>query len=107
MLAAFKSILVALDGDQGGLDAAVLAALLATPDGELTLAHVLTGAARGRSTDEVRRAAVEVMRRHRRGPVAAAPPLVTTRAGSVVASLRELVEARSIELLVVGHHHHR
>jgi nucleotide-binding universal stress UspA family protein len=107
MLAAFQSILVALDGGQGGLDAAALGAELAGPESALALAHVLTGATRARPGDEVRQEAVEVMRPHRSDPAGPDPPLLTTRGGSVVAGLRELVDAHGGELVVVGVHHHR
>ena len=107
MFAAFQSILVALDGHVGGLDAAALAAQLAGPESELALAHVLTGAAGARPTGETARAAVDVMRAHRADLADAHPPVFTTTARSVVAGLRELVDARGAELLVVGTHHRR
>jgi nucleotide-binding universal stress UspA family protein len=104
MFAAFQSILVALDGEQGGLDAAALGSLLTAPGTELTLAHVLIGA---RAGGEALQTAVNVVRWLRPDLPGAGPDLVTPRAHSVVAGLRELVDTRRVELLVVGAHHHR
>jgi nucleotide-binding universal stress UspA family protein len=94
MFAAFRTILVALDGGTGGLDAVALGALLAVPETRLTCVHVVTPAERADAADAARQAA---------GPGA---EWLTVRADSVISGLRELVEARKVELLVVGSHHH-
>jgi nucleotide-binding universal stress UspA family protein len=103
MFAAFQSILVALDGEQSGLDAAILGRLLAAPGTELTLAHVLTGARVG---GETLQAAANAIRRLRPDLPGAEPDLVMHRARSVVAGLRELVDTRGVDLVVLGAHHH-
>jgi len=107
MYAAYHSILVALDGRQGGLDAAALGAQLATRDSELALGHVLTGAPDARNTDDARRAALEAMRAHGADLADTGVPVLAPRARSVVDGLRELVDARNVDLMVVGAHHHR
>jgi nucleotide-binding universal stress UspA family protein len=89
MYAAFNSILVAMEGREGGLDAASLAAALAGSEADVAIAHVLTG-------------------RGERGPIAAADlSVLTTHAPSVAGGLHELVGERGADLLVMGAHHHR
>jgi nucleotide-binding universal stress UspA family protein len=107
MFAAFHTILVALDGRQGGLDAAVLAGLLAGPGADVALAHVLThdvDAARHADDghDAMTREAQRIL-----DVSHTSTPIVTVRGRSVTAGLRELADARGADLLVLGAHHHR
>jgi nucleotide-binding universal stress UspA family protein len=112
MFAAFHTILVALDGHQGGLDAAALAGRLAGPEADVALAHVLVhdgGPDRlgDDGYDAVTREAQRILDASRTRPAAATTPMATVRCRSVAAGLRELVEARGADLLVLGAHHHR
>jgi nucleotide-binding universal stress UspA family protein len=112
MFAAFHTILVALDGHQGGLDAAALAGRLAGPEARLALAHVLThDVERGRladdGTDAMTRAAQRILDVSHARPPGVSTPVVTVRGRSVTGGLRELVDARGADLLVLGAHHHR
>ena len=112
MFAAFNTIVVALDGRQGGLDAAALAGLLATREADVVVARVLASAsdaaplaAAGR-VDEMTREATRLLAGDRARPSGVEPPVLTVRSRSVSAGLRELVVARGADLLVVGAHHH-
>jgi nucleotide-binding universal stress UspA family protein len=89
MYAAFNSILVAMDGREGGVDAAALAGVLAGTDADVAIAHVLTA-------------------REGRAPIAATAdtPVLTARAPSVAAGLHRLVEEHGADLLAIGAHHH-
>jgi nucleotide-binding universal stress UspA family protein len=108
MFAAFHTILVALDGRQGGLDAAALAGRLAGPEADVALAQVVThevGLTRvtAQRRDEMTREAQRILDAGRTGPT----PVLTARCRSVAVGLREVVDARGADLLVVGAHHHR
>jgi nucleotide-binding universal stress UspA family protein len=112
MLAAFHTILVALDGQRGGLDAAVLASRLADPDADLALARVRAhdvdpAHLADERRDAVTREAQRILDVSRAGPAGVSTPLLTVRRRSVAVGLRELVDARGADLLVVGAHHHR
>ena len=112
MFAVFNTILVALDGRQGGRDAVALAGRIADRGADLALAHVVAGASDSmRDTDdgvdEAARDARRVLAGARTDPSAVDVPVLTARCDSVAAGLRELVSARGADLLVVGAHHHR
>ena len=112
MFAAFHTILVALDGHQGGRDAAALAARLAGPGADVVLARVLThDVQRARLADDggdaMTREAQRILDLGHDRPAGVGTPVVTVRGRSVSAGLRELVDARGVDLLVLGAHHHR
>jgi nucleotide-binding universal stress UspA family protein len=106
MYAAFNSILVAVDGHQGGLDAAALARVLAGPEVDVAIAHVVPGDASPGAgepvwhDDEAVEQARAILERE-------SAPVVVTRGQSIASGLHELADAREAELLVVGAHHHR
>jgi nucleotide-binding universal stress UspA family protein len=102
----FHKILVATDGRDGGLDAAVLARQLVAPDGELLLAHIHHGypiSARAETGDyeRVARADAQTLLAQAseqtgiRSTVAHGSP-------SVGRGLRELAERESADLVVIG-----
>ena len=94
----WASILVAVDGHQGGLDAASLASVLAKPDSELAIGHVPLRDA-GLAADAIRKTRAMLGRPDTR--------VLVARRHSVAIGLHELVDESGADLLVVGAHHHR
>jgi nucleotide-binding universal stress UspA family protein len=109
MFAAFHTILVALDGHQGGLDAAALAGRLTGAEADVAFAHVVAHDARRTDGgyDAAIRDAQRILDVSDTRPADASTPILTVRCRSVTAGLRELVDARGADLLVLGAHHHR
>lgn len=102
----FRKVLVGIDGQSGGLDAAALAQRLVAPDGELVLAHIDAGypiPARGVTGDfeHVRRAHSQAVLEH-----ACAQTGIQSHVSQVSTSvghgLQALVERESADLVVVG-----
>ena len=81
----FRKIIVAVDGQDGGLDASALARTLAPPAAEVVAAHVVT--------------------RHDGAAPGGDSAVVVVRAPSVPAGLHGLAEEQSADLIVVGSHH--
>jgi nucleotide-binding universal stress UspA family protein len=108
----FARVIIGVDGADGGLDAAALAADLADPQADITLAHVapvaspLAGPSEG-SDESVFATARDVLTASL--GVDAAPGISTARMNgpSIAGGLHRHAEGHSADLIVVGSHHRR
>lgn len=104
----FETVLVGVDGRDGGRDAIALAAQLVEPAGRLILTSVVrprTAARLGALfADADRRAAAQVLEAARERLAIPASTVVTIH-GSISGGLHAVAEARDADLLVVGSTH--
>lgn len=103
----FNSVIVGVDGEDGGRDAIALAQRLLDPDGELTLAHVYWGETypwRGSSAayDASERDRSEELLGKAREEAGIQAHLRCRGSASIGRGLHELAEATNSDLLVIG-----
>jgi nucleotide-binding universal stress UspA family protein len=100
----FKTIVVGIDGGQGGRDAIALARALAAPDATFALAHIyplLLGRGGAMAIPIEREESQELLQRES-ALAGLDAELVMRGTGSVGQGLHELAEERGADLLVVG-----
>ena len=108
----FSTIIVAFDGEAGGLDASALGATLAYPYTDLVFAHIRLVRSEGRASDGSKsedwpRAALELAAGACDVDRVRSVKAVIVDAQSVAVGLHALAEERSADLIVVGSHHRR
>jgi nucleotide-binding universal stress UspA family protein len=101
----FARVIVGIDGAGGGLDAAALAGVLADPEADIVLAHVMTDGA------ETRTDALAAARAVLEAPIedGAGPDVSEVRVDgrSVAGGLHRLAQELAADLIAVGSHHRR
>src|SRR5690348_14816228 len=94
----FDNVIVAIDDDEGGLDALALGEALASGRAALTLAHVEAGQARHAARDAAPQGPLTSVR----APDGAERPLVVLGAPSPAPALHDFASGNGADLLVVG-----